>query len=307
MSDTSGAPGTSAGETDEPGDESIRARLFVALQYLMPQHGLSRLVYALARSRARWLKNALIDSFVDHFHPDMSEAEHPDPRSYASFNEFFTRALRAGVRPLAPDPAVLLSPVDGRVSQIGRLDGSWLVQAKGHAYTLEALLAADAAWTEMFRGGAFATLYLAPFNYHRVHMPLTATLRAAWYVPGRLFSVNATTAAAVPGLFARNERLVCILGAGELSCAIVLVGALFVGSLATVWHGEITPRTASGRSELPLDGTRASLTLAAGTEMGRFNMGSTVIVLVPAGRAEWLESLGPGNAVRLGQPLGRIR
>ena len=307
MSDTSDAPGRSAGESDETGDESIPARLFVALQYLLPQHGLSRLVYALAHSRARWLKNALIDSFVDHFHPDMSEAENPDPRSYASFNEFFTRALRAGARPLAPDPAALLSPVDGRVSQIGRLDGSWLVQAKGHAYTLEALLAADAAWTGTFRGGAFATLYLAPFNHHRVHMPLTATLRAAWYVPGRLFSVNATTAGAVPGLFARNERLVCILGAGELSCAVILVGALFVGSLATVWHGEITARTARRRSELPLDGSRASLTLEAGAEMGRFNMGSTVIVLVPPGRAEWLESLGPGSAVRLGQPLGRIR
>jgi phosphatidylserine decarboxylase len=310
MSDTSDVPGAGGGATnigDESGAESVPARLFVALQYLMPQHGLSRFVYHLARSRAHWLKNALIGSFVDHFHPDMSEAERPDPRSYASFNEFFTRALRAGARPLAPDPAALLSPVDGRVSQIGRLDGSWLVQAKGHAYTLEALLAADAAWTEVFRGGAFATLYLAPFNYHRVHMPLAATLRAAWYVPGRLFSVNATTAAAVPGLFARNERVVCILGAGELSCAIILVGALFVGSLATVWHGEITPRTTRRRSELPLDGSRASLTLAAGAEMGRFNMGSTVIVLLPAGRAEWLEALAPGSAVRLGQPLGRIR
>jgi phosphatidylserine decarboxylase len=293
----------------EPGttpDESVSARLFVALQYLLPQHTLSRLVYRVTRSRARWLKNALIASFVDHFRPDMSEAEQTDPRSYATFNEFFTRALRPGTRAFAQDPAALLSPVDGRVSQLGHLDGSWLVQAKGHAYTLEALLAADAAWAEIFRGGRFATLYLAPFNYHRVHMPLNATLCAAWYVPGQLFSVNSTTAAAVPGLFARNERVVCIVEAGELRCAIILIGALFVGSLATVWHGEITPRALRRRSELPLDGSRASLTLAAGAEMGRFNMGSTVILLLPPGRGEWLASFAPGSTVRLGEPLAHL-
>jgi phosphatidylserine decarboxylase len=287
-------------------DESLSARLFVALQYLLPQHGLSRLVYRLARSRVRWLKNALIDNFIGHYHPDMSEAEQPDPRSYPSFNEFFTRALRAETRPIASDPAALLSPVDGRVSQIGELDGSWLVQAKGSAYTLETLLAADEAWTQIFRGGAFATFYLAPFNYHRVHMPLTATLRAAWYVPGQLFSVNATTAAAVPRLFARNERIVCMLGAGELSCALILIGALFVGSLATVWHGEITPRETRRRSDLPLDGGRAGLTLAAGAEMGRFNMGSTVILLLPPGRCQWLPALAAGSIVRFGAPLARL-
>jgi phosphatidylserine decarboxylase len=287
-------------------DESLSARLFVALQYLLPQHGLSRLVYGLARSRVRWLKNALIDNFIGHYHPDMNEAQQPDPRSYGSFNEFFTRPLRADARPVAPDPAALLSPVDGRVSQIGELDGSWLVQAKGNAYTLEALLAADAAWTEVFRGGAFATLYLAPFNYHRVHMPLTGTLRAAWYVPGQLFSVNAITAAAVPGLFARNERIVCIFGAGELSCALILVGALFVGSLATVWHGEITPRQTRRRTDLPLDDSRASLTLPAGAEMGRFNMGSTVILLLPPGRCRWVPALAAGSIVRFGAPLADL-
>jgi len=290
----------------DPADERLTARAFVALQYLLPQHTLSRLVYHLARSRIRWLKNALIHSFVARFHPRMSEAEQPDPRGYASFNAFFTRALRAGARTPASDPSALLSPVDGCVSQLGTLDGSWLPQAKGHAYTLEALLAADAAWAAIFRGGAFATLYLAPADYHRVHMPLAATLRAAWYVPGQLFSVNATTAAAVPGLFARNERVVCVLGAGELSCAVILIGALFVGSLATVWHGEITPRPLRRRSELPLEGSRASLTLAAGAEMGRFNMGSTVILLLPPGRAEWLGSLVPGSVVRVGEPLARL-
>ena len=290
--------------------DSVRARLFVALQYLLPQHWLTQLVHHLARSRARWLKNALIASFIAHFHPDLSDAEQPDPSQFASFNEFFTRALRAGARPVAADPAVLVSPVDGSVSQLGHLDGSWLVQAKGHAYTLEALLAveaaAHAAWAEAFRGGPCATLYLAPFNYHRVHMPLTGTLRAAWYVPGQLFSVNATTAASVPGLFARNERVVCMFGAGELSWALVLVGALFVGSLATVWHGDITPRAVRRRAELPLAASRASLTLEKGAEMGRFNMGSTVILLLPPGRGEWLAPLACGSAVRLGQPIAQL-
>jgi phosphatidylserine decarboxylase len=286
--------------------DSAGARLFVALQYLLPQHSLSQLVHQLARSRVRWLKDALIRSFVSHFRPDLSDAEQPDPLAFASFNDFFTRALRTDARPVDPDPAALVSPVDGSISQLGRLDGSWLVQAKGHAYTLEALLAADAAWAELFRGGSFATLYLAPFNYHRVHMPLPATLRAAWYVPGRLFSVNATTTAAVPGLFARNERVVCVFGTGELSWALVLVGALFVGSMATVWHGEITPRSARRRAELPLDASRASLSLAKGAEVGRFNMGSTVIVLLPSGRAAWLAQLAPGSAVRVGQPLAQL-
>jgi phosphatidylserine decarboxylase len=290
--------------------DSVRSRLFVALQYLLPQHALSRLVHRLARSGVHWLKNALIGGFIAHFHPDLSDAEQADPYRFASFNEFFTRALRAGARPAAADPAVLVSPVDGSVSQLGYLDGSWLVQAKGHAYTLEALLAPEAAaqapWVQALRGGACATLYLAPFNYHRIHMPLAGTLRAAWYVPGQLFSVNAVTAASVPGLFARNERVVCLFGTGELSWVLVLVGALFVGSLATVWHGDITPRAARRPEELPLDASRASLTLGKGAEMGRFNMGSTVILLLPPGRGQWLAPLAAGSAVRVGQPLAQL-
>jgi phosphatidylserine decarboxylase len=290
----------------DPDPDSLRARLFVALQYLLPQLSLSALMHQLARSRVTWLKNLLIRAFIGRFHPDLTEAAQPDPRGYASFNEFFTRALRADARPADPHPAVLVSPVDGSVSQLGRLDGSWLIQAKGHAYTLEALLAADAPWATAFRGGAFATLYLAPRNYHRVHMPLAGTLRAAWYVPGQLFSVNATTAASVPGLFARNERVVCVFAAELLSYAVVLVGALFVGSLATVWHGEVTPRSARRRADLPLEATRASLTLEKGAELGRFNMGSTVILLLPPGRGEWLAPLAPGRAVRVGQALAQL-
>jgi phosphatidylserine decarboxylase len=287
--------------------ESATARAFVALQYLLPHHLLSGLAYEITRSTMRPLKNALIGGFVRRFHPDMSDAEQPDPFAYESFNAFFTRALRPQARPADADPACLVSPVDGSVSQVGELDGSWLVQAKGHAYTLESLLATDGAWAEPFRGGAFATLYLAPFNYHRIHMPLEATLRAAWYVPGQLFSVNATTAASVPGLFARNERVVCIFGAGPMSFALVLVGALFVGSISTVWHGEVTPRALRRRTELPVDASRASLTLPRSAELGRFNMGSTVILLLPPGRAEWLPALGAGSAVRVGAPLARLK
>ena len=291
----------SGGDTD-----GARARAFVALQYLLPQHLLSALAHELTRSRVPWLKNALIGGFVRRFRPDMSEAAQPDPLAFESFNAFFTRALRASARPPDPDPRALVSPVDGSVSQIGRLNGSWLVQAKGHAYTLESLLDAEGSWPETFRGGAFATLYLAPSNYHRIHMPLAGTLRAAWYVPGRLFSVNAATAASVPALFARNERLVCVFGAGPLSFALVLVGALFVGSMSTVWHGEVSPRQPRRRTELPLDGSRAGLTLARGAELGRFNMGSTVILLLPPGSAEWRATLAPGSTVRVGAALARL-
>ena len=169
-----------------------------------------------------------------------------------------------------------------------------------------ALLAADLSWAARLRGGAFATLYLAPFNYHRVHMPLRGALRAAWYVPGQLFSVNAVTAAGVPGLFARNERVVCVFGHEALSFAVVLVGALLVGSITTVWHGEVTPRAVRGCADLPLDASRTALNLDKGAELGRFNMGSTVILLLPPGTSEWLAGLAPGSRVRVGQALARL-
>jgi phosphatidylserine decarboxylase len=288
-----------------PGDSGWR--LLVALQYLLPQHLLTAAVHWLARNENRWVKNALIDNFVINYRPDMGEAAEPDARKYPSFNAFFTRALRPGMRPIDPAADALVSPVDGTVSQLGRLDGSWLVQAKGLGYTLESLLDEQApAWAPVFRGGTFATLYLAPSNYHRIHMPRSATVQAAWYVPGQLFSVNASTANQVPGLFARNERLVCVFTEGTLSFALVLVGALFVGSMATVWHGDVTPRTPRTRADLALDFTAAPQRLEKGAEVGRFNMGSTVILLLPPGRAEWLSSLAPGSSIRVGQALARL-
>ena len=286
----------------------LRARLFVAMQYLLPQHFLSRQVHRLARSRVKPVKNALIGSFVRHFRPDMSDAADPEPRDYPSFNAFFTRSLRPGSRPIDPDPAALVSPVDGTVSQIGQLEGSTLLQAKGHRYSLEALLGGACAWAERFAGGSFATLYLAPYNYHRIHMPGAAALRAAWFVPGKLFSVNSVTAAAVPGLFARNERLVCAFEEGPFAFALALVGALFVGSIATVWHGDVTPCSSPRRAaDLPVDTGRAASRLERGAELGRFNMGSTVILLLPPATADWLPDLQPGSPVRVGQTLARLR
>jgi phosphatidylserine decarboxylase len=285
---------------------TLGARLFVALQHLLPQHFLSRVVHRIARGRMWLVKTLLIKSFVRGFRPDMSEATQPDPLQYPSFNAFFTRTLRPGARPVDLDPGALVAPVDGTISQIGRLDGSKLVQAKGHDYTLEALLDGAPQWAERFAGGMFATLYLAPYDYHRIHMPVAGTLRAAWFVPGRLFSVNAVTAAAVPGLFARNERVVCAFEDGPLAFAMVLVGALFVGSIATVWHGDVTPRSPRRRVELPLDTRRAALHLNKGAEMGRFNMGSTVILLLPPGVAQWLPKFDAGRPIQVGRMLARL-
>jgi phosphatidylserine decarboxylase len=287
-------------------DTTLRARAFVSLQYLLPQHLLSRVVYHLTRSRIRWFKDALIGAFVHSYRPDMGDAEVADPHAYGSFNAFFTRALRAGARPAPQESSAIASPVDGAVSQAGELRDDRLYQAKGHDYTLGQLLAESTDYVERFRGGRFATIYLAPFNYHRIHMPLAGQLCGAWHVPGSLFSVNRTTAALVPGLFARNERVICLFESAAGPFAVILVGALFVGSMRTLWHGEVTPRRAGGPNPLtPEPGV--PLQLARGAEMARFNMGSTVILLLPAGMAEWRSDLVPGQAVRVGQVLGQLQ
>ena len=286
---------------------STRDRLFVTLQHLLPQHFLSRIVMRLTRVRLRPFKNLLIRSFMRGFQPNMSEAAQPNPLLYPSFNAFFTRALRHGARPIDIDPGALASPVDGTISQIGQLDGSRILQAKGHDYTLEALFDGAPEWAKRFAGGSFATLYLAPYNYHRIHMPIAGTLRAAWFVPGKLYSVNAVTASAVPGLFAKNERVVCVFEDGPRAFAMVLVGALFVGSISTVWHGDVTPRSPRHRVDLPLDGGRVPLRLAKGAEMGRFNMGSTVILLLQPDMLDWLPRFLPGTKIEVGRMLARLR
>jgi phosphatidylserine decarboxylase len=283
--------------------------VFVRLQYLLPHHLLCRIVYALTRSRIRWLKNSLIGAFMRAYRPGMADAFEPEPLRYPSFNAFFTRALAAGARPIDPDPQRIVSPCDGTLSIASALDGDELLQAKGHAFSLEALLGDDADWMRVLHGGLYATLYLAPFNYHRVHMPLAGRLIAAWYVPGRLFSVNSATVARIPGLFARNERVICAFDGEHGRFVVVLVGALFVGSISTVWHGEITPWRGAGtpvRGVHRLEPGGGALWQPRGAQLGLFNMGSTVLLLLPPGRARWDAQLAPGAAVAVGQGLGSL-
>jgi phosphatidylserine decarboxylase len=282
-------------------------RAFVALQHLLPQHGISRLVLAATRSRAPAFKNALIRLFVRGFRPDMSDAVQTDPTAYESFNEFFTRALRPGTRPVDADPRAIVSPVDGTVSEAGPLAEDRLLQAKGHHYTLRALLAGNQAWERTFAGGSFATIYLAPYNYHRIHMPLDGELRESFYVPGKLFSVNRTTAQLVPGLFSRNERVFCGFDCGGMPFGVILVGALNVGSMATVWHGDVTPRRHREVTALPVTDVLTPTHLAKGDEMARFNMGSTVILLLPPGGATWTGKLVSGQTLRMGERIGTLQ
>ena len=281
------------------------------MQHLLPQHGISRIVHAAARSRTPWFKDLLIRAFMRGFKPDLSDAVQSDPLSYGSFNDFFTRALRPGTRPLPTDPAALACPVDGTVSELGDIDDDRLLQAKGRHYTLGALLAGREDWVARFRGGRFATIYLAPYNYHRIHMALPGVLRDAWFVPGRLFSVNRTTADGVADLFARNERVNLLFEdtaptSGGLHHALLFIGALNVGSMDTVWHGEVAPRRPRRLTRLATASTpgAAPFSAARGEEVGRFNMGSTVILLFPPGSIAWRANLASGRTVRMGETLG---
>jgi len=282
-----------------PPRDDWRSRLFVWMQYALPQHAVSRLVLRATRVRTVWFKNLLTHGFLALFSVDMTEAVETDPYRYGSFNEFFTRGLKPGARPIDAGTDTIASPVDGAVSECGTLSHDRLLQAKGRDYTLGELLA-EHAWASSFQGGSFATIYLAPFNYHRIHMAVRGTLRDTVYVPGRLFSVNAVTARHVPRLFARNERVLTLFDTEFGRCALVLVGALNVGSMATVWAGDITPAASRVVTRLP----GSALSLGKGEEMGRFNMGSTVILLFEPGRARWHPLLRAGAIVQLGQVIG---
>ncbi len=273
-------------------------------QHLLPQKSLSRIAHRLTRSEAPWLKNLLIRAFIAHFGVDMGEAAEPDPRRYPHFNAFFTRALRPGARPLPTRADVLCCPVDGSVSQAGTVDGDAIFQAKGQHYSLTTLLGGEAGRAEGFRGGSFATLYLSPRDYHRIHMPTAGQLRETVHVPGRLFSVSPLTTRLIPGLFARNERLVCLFDTEVGPMALVLVGAVNVASMETVWAGAVTPPFATTTTcrRYPAQGPE-TVTLERGAEMGRFNMGSTVIVLFAPGAVTWDPSIRADAPVRVGQAL----
>lgn len=284
---------------------TIRAgdRLFAALQYLLPKHLLSRLIYSLARSESRFVKATFLRIFLGAYRVDMAEALQPDPFAYRSFNDFFTRALRPGARPIAEDPLAIVSPVDGTISQCGELQDESILQAKGHRYSLRELLGGDEEAVAAYRGGSFACIYLAPHNYHRVHMPCAGTARASLYVRGELFSVNAATARAVPRVFARNERLICDFDTPLGRVAVILVGALFVGSIETVHCGEVNPPPRRCRRALALP-AGIGREFARGEELGRFNMGSTVVLLFQRDRMAWESTLGPESTVQLGRVIG---
>jgi phosphatidylserine decarboxylase len=253
------------------------SRIAVLHQYLLPKKALTALMGKLASAEAGALTTAVIRWFVRHYQVDMAQAAEPDISRYRSFNDFFTRALKPGARPLAQ--ADLLCPIDGAVSQCGRIERDQIFQAKGHRYSTTALLAGDTGLAAQFDNGEFCTLYLSPRDYHRVHMPCTGTLKRMVYVPGDLFSVNPTTARGVPGLFARNERVVCVFEGERGPFVMVLVGATIVGSMATVWHGVVNPPRRPRIETWTYEDK--PITLQKGEEMGRFLLGSTVVMLFP--------------------------
>ncbi len=276
-------------------------RLAVLPQYLLPKQALTTLMGRLAGAQGGRWTTAVIRRFITRYGVDMSEAANPDPAAYASFNDFFTRALRPGARPLAA--ADWICPVDGAVSQFGAIAQDQIFQAKGHHYSTTALLGGDAALAAQFQNGHFATIYLSPRDYHRIHMPCSARLLRMVHVPGALFSVNPTTARGVSGLFARNERVVCSFETSAGPLVMVLVGATIVGSMATVWHGLVNPpRTGVLRS---WDYGAQNITLQQGEEMGRFLLGSTVVLLFPQGGLQFNSDWTPAHPVRLGQVMAR--
>ena len=274
--------------------------LAVLPQYLIPKQALTALAGKLANARAGSWTTAVIRWFVQRYQVNMAEAANPDIASYASFNEFFTRPLKDGARPLAQ--ADWVCPVDGAISQFGRIDKDQIYQAKGHTFTTTALVGGDAALAAQFQDGHFANLYLSPKDYHRIHMPCDGVLRRMIYVPGELFSVNPTTARGIPGLFARNERVVCVFETAHGPFVQVLVGATIVGSMATVWHGQVNPPRVGRLWEKHYEGN--AVRLAQGAEMGRFLLGSTVVMLFPKGPLTFNPQWSPAGSIRMGEIMG---
>lgn len=280
-------------------------RIKLGLNNVLPKKALTELAGWGASKRAGWLTKAVIDAFVWYYKVDMKEAQKPDTASYRTFNDFFVRPLRDDARPIETDPNLLILPADGAISQLGRIHGDQIFQAKGHSYSLEALLAGNAAMTDMFRDGEFVTTYLAPRDYHRVHMPCNGILREMIYVPGDLYSVNPLTAQNIPNLFARNERVICRFDTEVGPMVQILVGATIVGSIETVWSGTVTPPREGviKRWSWPGADEEGAVVLLKGQEMGRFKLGSTVINLFAAGKVKLAESLAAESKTRLGETL----
>lgn len=273
--------------------------------YLLPHHALSRLMHRITRVRVIWFKNLFIRIFMRLYGVRLQQAVIKDVAEFEHFNAFFTRALEPQARPLDPDSQRLVSPVDGTISQIGKIEQGQLLQAKGKQYSVEQLLACDANEAKVYEGGSFACIYLSPSNYHRIHMPISGTLQGMTHIPGRLFSVSPATTRVVNRLFARNERVVANFSHQDNRLAMVLVGAIFVASIETVWAGEVTPPRGHKIRHWAYDGAEA-IGLSKGEEMGRFNMGSTVILLMPPGTLQWDQHLKAGDKVEMGQGLAQL-
>lgn len=283
----------------------LSARLFIALQHIIPQHLLSKMMWKLTRCEYKWLLNLMLPLFIRQFNVNMNEAKNADWKSYTSFNDFFTRELSEDAREICADNKAIVSPVDGAISQLGKINTDLIFQAKGHAYSLTQLLGDRDDLGKTFKNGQFNTIYLSPKDYHRIHMPIDGTLKEMIHVPGQLFSVNPTTVENVPALFARNERVICLFETAAGPMAMVLVGAIFVGSIETVWHGEVTPPRRKNIRNWIYD--EEPLSYSKGEEMGRFNMGSTVILLHANKKMEWNEELAAETTVRLGESIGTIK
>jgi len=279
----------------------VSLHLDVLPQYLLPKQALTELAGRFASARCGKLTTRVIRWFVGRYDVNMGEAADPEIASYTSFNDFFTRALRLGARPLAT--ADLISPVDGAISQFGQIVHDQIYQAKGHQYSTTALVGGDAALAAQFQDGDFATLYLSPRDYHRIHMPCDGRLTRMIHVPGALFSVNPATARGVPGLFARNERVVCVFESAQGPFVLTLVGATIVGSMATVWHGQVNPPRSTEVREWSYDGQE--IILKQGAEMGRFLLGSTVVMLFPKGTRRFNPAWQPGGAIRMGEAMAQ--
>jgi phosphatidylserine decarboxylase len=283
----------------------VSDRLAVLPQYLLPKQALTRFAGFVASRERGWVTTEIIRRFVAKYRVNMVEALDSDIAGYRTFNDFFTRALKPGVRPLAP--ADLVCPVDGAISQFGAIEHDQLIQAKGHQYSTTAMVGGDAALAAQYLNGHFATIYLSPKDYHRIHMPCDGRLSRMIYVPGDLFSVNPVTARGVPGLFARNERVVCVFESARGPFVLALVGATIVGSMATVWHGVVNPPRGKVVREwlypVSPDKPEASIFLRQGEEMGRFLLGSTVVMLFPKGNLRFNPDWAPGRAVRLGEAM----
>lgn len=281
--------------------------LFVVPQYILPHHFISRLVLRATRVRAPWFKNPLMRWFVKKFNVNMAEAANEHLESYPDFNSFFTRTLKDNARPFDQNPQRVLCPVDGAISQLGYITGTTVFQAKGYSYDLQSLLGGNAVLAAQFKDGAFATLYLSPRDYHRFHMPLAGRLTQMLYVPGRLFSVNPTTVRRVRNLFARNERVVAVFDSCVGPMVMIPVGALNVACIETVWHGVVTPPHRQPVQRWIYDRDDDVIQLEKGAEMGRFNMGSTVILLFPKNTIRWDVHLKTGDAIRMGQGLATLQ